>query len=152
MDVAATDLDRKEILNDLGELLDAHMQQTEQAIAYFQRSLEVDSHFLPALENLERIYSARGQNRELVDVLQRKVPALEDAGETAATKLRIAQLYETSLGDASRAAQVYREVFDVDSSNLQALRGLTRVYEVLEQWADLVTVLERQLEVVTTER
>jgi len=152
LDVATNDIDRKEVLNDLGELLDAQMSQTEQAITYFQRALEVDQHFLPALENLERIYAARGQNRELVDVLQRKVPALKDGAEIATTKLRIAQLYETSLGDAPRAAQVYREVVDAEPSNLQGLRGLTRVYEVLEQWPELVTVLEQQLEVVTTER
>jgi tetratricopeptide (TPR) repeat protein len=152
LDVATNDLDRKEVLNDLGELLDAQMQQTEQAITYFQRALEVDTHFLPAIENLERIYAARGQNRELVDVLQRKVPALRDTAEIVSTKLRIAQLYETSLGDAPRAAQVYREVVEADGTNLQGLRGLGRVAEVLEQWAELVTVLERQLEVVTTER
>ena len=152
LDVASSDLDRKEILTDLGELLDSHLQQTEQAVGYFQRALEVDQHFVPALENLERIYGAKGQNRELVDVLQRKVPALQDATEIAATKLRIGQLYETSLGDAPRAANVYREVIDVDSANLQGLRGLARVYGVLEQWADLVAVLEKQLEVVTTER
>jgi tetratricopeptide (TPR) repeat protein len=152
LDVATNDVDRKEILNDLGELLDAQMNQTEQAITYFQRALEVDSHFVQPLENLERIFAARGQNRELVDVLQRKVPALKDSQEIATTKLRIAQLYESSLGDAPRAAQVFREVVDVDGTNLQGLRGLTRVYEVLENWPDLVTVLERQLEVVTTER
>ncbi len=152
LDVASTDVDRKEVLNDLGELLDAQMQQTEQAISYFQRALEVDSHFVEPLENLERIFAARGQNRELVDVLQRKVPALKDAAEIASTKLRIGQLYESSLGDAPRAAQVYKEVADVDGTNVQALRGLTRVYQVLEQWAELVTVLERQLDVVATER
>jgi tetratricopeptide (TPR) repeat protein len=152
LDVATNDVDRKEVLNDLGELLDSQMNQTEQAITYFQRALEVDSQFLPALENLERIFVARGQNRDLVDVLQRKVPALKDATEIATTKLRIAQLYETSLGDAPRASQVYREVVDLEPANLQGLRGLTRVYEVLEQWPELVGVLERQLEVVTTER
>ena len=152
LDVATNDVDRKEVLNDLGELLDSQMQQTEQAITYFQRALEVDSHFLPPLENLERIFGNRGQNRELVDVLQRKVPALKDSAEIATTKLRIAQLYESSLGDAPRAAQVYREVVDSEGTNLQGLRGLTRVYEVLENWPDLVTVLEQQLEVVTTER
>jgi tetratricopeptide (TPR) repeat protein len=152
LDVATNDLDRKEILNDLGELLDAHMQQTEQAITYFQRSLEVDPQFVAALENLERIYASRGQNRELVDVLTRKVPALKDPEQTTATKLRIAQLYEISLDDAARAAQLYREVVDADPTHLHALRGLARVYEVLERWAELVTVLEKQLEVVTTER
>jgi tetratricopeptide (TPR) repeat protein len=128
------------------------MSQTDQAIVYFNRALEVDQAFIPALDNLERIYAARGQNRELVDVMQRKVPALRDVGEIVSTKLRIAQLYETSLADAPRAAQVYREVVEADGTNLQGLRGLGRVAEVLEQWAELVGVLERQLEVVTTER
>ncbi len=152
LEVATNDFDRKETLNDLGELLDGQMQQTDQAIAHFQRALEVDPHFLPALGNLERIYAARGQNRELVDVLQRKVPALHDPAETLAAKLRIAQLLETSLGEASRAAQVYREVVDAEPTNLPGLRGLTRVYQTLEQWSELVTVLDSQLDVVTTER
>jgi tetratricopeptide (TPR) repeat protein len=152
LDVATNDIDRKEILTDLGEVLDAHMQQTEQAVTYFQRALEVDGQFLPAIENLERIYGARGQNRELVDVLQRKVVALKDNEQTAATKLRIGQLYENNLGDPAKAAQVYREVVDLEPGHLHALRGLARVYQVLERWADLVGVLEKQLEVVTTER
>ncbi|MGH7270960.1 MAG: tetratricopeptide repeat protein, partial [Polyangiaceae bacterium] len=152
LEVATNDLDRKETLNDLGELLDSHMQQTDSAVTHFQRALDVDPQFLPALENLERIYGARGQNRELADVLQRKVVALKDAGEVSATNLRMAQLFETSLGDPSRAAEVYRDVVEADPANLQGLRGLARVYEALERWADLVTVLDSQLEIVTTER
>jgi tetratricopeptide (TPR) repeat protein len=152
LDVASNDLDRKEILTDLGEVLDIHMQQTEQAVTYFQRALEVDPQFLQALENLERIYASRAQNRDLADVLQRKVLALREPDEVAATKLRIAQLYETSLGDAARAAQVYREVVDIEPGHLHALRGMARVYQQLERWADLVSALEKQLEVVTTER
>ena len=152
LEVATNDLDRKEVLNDLGELLDSQMQQTDQAISYFQRALEVDGHYLPALENLERLYTARGQNRDLVDILQRKVPALRETGDVAATKLRIAQLYESSLGEPARAAQCYREVLEVEPTNLHGLRGLVRVYEALAQWPELIVVLERQLDVVTTER
>jgi tetratricopeptide (TPR) repeat protein len=152
LEVATNDFDRKETLNDLGELFDTQMHETDKAISHFQRALEVDPYFLPALTNLERIYTARGQNRELVDVMQRKVPALRDPAETIAAKLRIAQLFETSLGDAARAAQVYREVIEVEPANLQGLRGLARVYGVLEQWSELVTVLDSQLDVVTTER
>ncbi len=152
LDVAVSDLDRKEILSELGELLDTHMSQTDQAIVYFNRALEVDAAFIPALENLERIYAARGLNRELVDVMTRKVPALSDKHDIAQTKLKIAALFETSLGDPLRASQVYREVLDVDGANLQALRGLARVYELLNQWPDLVKVLESELDVVQTER
>ena len=152
LDVAVTDLDRKEILSELGELLDTHMSQTDQAIVYFNRALEVDAAFIPALENLERIYGARGLNRELVDVMTRKVPALTDKHDVTQTKLKIAALYESSLGDPLRASQVYREVTDVDAANIQALRGLARVYELLNQWPELVKVLESELDVVQTER
>jgi tetratricopeptide (TPR) repeat protein len=152
LDVAVADVDRKEILTELGELLDEHMNQQDQAITYFTRALEVDSHYLPAIENLERIYAARGRNHDLVEVLHRKVGALSDPAEIATTKLRIASLYETSLGDLARAGQVYREVLDVDAANMQALRGLARVTETLEQWPELVKVIESQLDIVTTER
>ncbi|WP_394842415.1 tetratricopeptide repeat protein [Pendulispora brunnea] len=152
LDVAINDVDRKEIMTELGELLDQQMAQTDQAITQFQRALEVDGLYIPALENLERIYGSRGQNRDLVDVLSRKVPALSDPTEIANTKLRMAGLYETSLNDPSRSAQVYREVLDIDAGNLQAMRGLVRVYETLKQWPELVRVLEAELDVVSTER
>lgn len=152
LDVAVEDIDRKEILTELGELLDVHMGQTDQAIVYFQRAIEVDGHFLPTLENLERIYGARGQNRDLVDILTRKAHALTTPEDVATTKLKIGSLYETSLGDPRRAADVYRDVVEAEPSNLQAIRGLARTYEALEQWPELVRVLESELDVVTTER
>lgn len=40
----------------------------------------------------------------------------------------------------------------IDGANLSALRGLERIYESLSDWPDLVEVLERQLDVVETER
>ncbi|MGH7327713.1 MAG: tetratricopeptide repeat protein, partial [Polyangiaceae bacterium] len=152
LEVAINDVDRKEIMTELGELLDSQMSQTEQAVTYFTRALEVDGLYIPAIENLERIYSSRSQNRELVDILAKKVQALSEAGEIANTKLRAAAIYETSLGDPTKAAQVYREVLDVDAANLEAMRGLVRVYEVLKQWSDLVRILEQELDIVTTER
>ena len=152
LDVAVGDLDRKEILTELGELLDGQMSQTDQAIGYFQRALEVDAQHVPALENLERIYTTRGQNRELVDVLTRKAAALTDPAEIVQTKLRIGSLYETALADPPRAGQVYREAIEVDAANLQAMRGLARVCETLQQWPELIRVLESELDVVITER
>jgi tetratricopeptide (TPR) repeat protein len=75
LDVATTDLDRKEILTDLGELLERQMNEVDQALTHYTRALEIDALHLPALEALERIYTARGMNRELCDVLARKVKA-----------------------------------------------------------------------------
>jgi tetratricopeptide (TPR) repeat protein len=152
LDVAVTDLDRKEIMTDIGELLDEQMKETDQALTYFNRALEVDRHFVPAIEHLERIYAERGQNKELAEVLEQKVPGLSDPQAIVATKLRYAALYESSLSDPNRASNVYREVLDIDGANLQAMRGLARTYEALQNWSELVRILEAQLDIVATER
>ena len=56
------------------------------------------------------------------------------------------------MNEPQRAAQTYREVTELEAQNLQALRGLARVYELLQQWPELVRILELELDVVTTER
>ena len=152
LDVATTDVDRKEILTDLGELLERQMNEVDQGLAHYTRALEIDPLHLPALEALERMYTARSMNRELCDVLGRKVKALKENDEIASHKLRIAALYENKLDDLEKAAQTYREVLDVDGASLAAMRGLERIYTQKSSWAELVNVLEQELDVVTSER
>ncbi len=149
---AVGDVDRKEILTEIGEIFHLKMQDAEQGIAHYRRALEVDPNFVPALEQLERIYTERGANAELVEVLNAKARGLTQVEQVAATKLRSAGLYETALGAPDRAGQVYREVLEVDAGNLLAMRGLERVYQQLQQWNELVQILEMQLDVVATER
>jgi tetratricopeptide (TPR) repeat protein len=152
LDVAVNNEDRKAILFELGELLHKHMGQMDQGIAYYRRSLEIDPHYLPPLGALEQVYEEGRNHAELVKILASKVAGLHDTEQVVQTKLRMANLYETSLGDFDRAGRVYREVLELDGSNIFALRGLERIYQSLQDWPDLVAVLERQLDVVETER
>lgn len=150
--VAVIDVDRKEILTEIGEVFERHMNDVDQALANYKRALDVDLLHLPALEALERIYADRDQPAELAEILVRKAKALTDPELIASTKLRTGGLYETALHQTERAGQVYREVLEIDAANLLAMRGLERVYTATAQWPDLVKVLEMQLDVVTTER
>jgi tetratricopeptide (TPR) repeat protein len=152
LDVAVTDIDRKEILTEMGEVLERRMGEVDQGLTFYKRALDVDLYHLAALEALERIYSDRNMFADLVEILTRKAKALTDPEQIAATKLRTGGLYETTLNQVERAGQVYREALEVESTNLLAMRGLERVYTHTAQWPDLVRVLEMQLDVVTTER
>ncbi len=87
------------------------------------------------------------ENRELVDVLARKVRALTEPEAIASHKLRMANLYENTLSEPEKAAQTYREVLEVDAASLPAMRGLERLYTASSSWPDLVGVLETQLDV-----
>ncbi|MBX3181172.1 MAG: tetratricopeptide repeat protein [Polyangiaceae bacterium] len=152
LDVAVANDDRKAIRCDLGELLERHMNEVDKGIAEYKRALEVDPHYMPALEALERIYDNRGNHQELVEILGRKVAGLTDPEDVAQHKLRMGGLYETALGDFDRAGKTYREVLELDGSSIFALRGLERIYDALQNWVELVEVFERQLDVVETER
>ncbi|HEY3235768.1 MAG TPA: tetratricopeptide repeat protein, partial [Polyangiaceae bacterium] len=152
LEVAVANEDRKAIQCDLGELLLKHMNQEEQGITFYKRSLEIDPYYLPALEALEAVYEERQSHAELAEVLSAKVRSLKNPEDIASNKLRLASLYETRLNDSERATRVYREVLEVDEANLQAMRGLERIYDAVKDWPDLVEVLERQLNVVETER
>lgn len=152
LNVAVTDTDRKEILTELGEVLERQMGEVEQGLGFYKRALDVDPLHLAALEALERIYTDRDLPNDLVDILTRKAKALSEPEQIASVKLRTGGLFETTLGQVDKAGQVYREVLEIDASNLLAMRGLERVYTTTQQWPDLVRVLEMQLDVVTTER
>src|SRR5258708_5890389 len=127
------------------------MSQVDQGLSYYKRSLEVDPLYLPALEALERLHTERNQKPELIQILTSKAKALTNTDQIVQTNLRMGDLYEKQLRDLDKAGQVYREVLQVDGSNLPAMRGLERVSESLQRWGDLVEVLERQLDVVGSE-
>jgi golgin subfamily B member 1 len=149
LDVAVSEQDRKEIQTELGEVLEKQMGQTDQGISYYKRALDVDPHFVPALEALERIYAERGQNDELVDILEAKERALTGAErdrEHEAPHRRA--LRDDARAGSERAGQVYREVLEVEPSNLQGdARSRARLRRA-QQWPELVGVLEMQLDVV----
>ena len=152
LDVAIQDVDRKEILTELGDVLFNQMKETDQALAYYLRALDVDLHFVPAIESLEKIYNERQQWGDLVKMLSQKVPGLTDPERIASTKLRAGELYEMRLNQLSESGRMYREVLEVDAANITAMRGLERVYGSLRQWPELVQVLEMQLDVMPSER
>ncbi|HXS15790.1 MAG TPA: tetratricopeptide repeat protein, partial [Polyangiaceae bacterium] len=152
LEVAVANDDRKAILADLGELLHRNMDQADQAIPYYKRALDVDALYLPALNALEQIYDQRGQVQELVKVLTKKADAIDRPDEAIRQKLRLGDLLENQLKDDEGATKAYREALQINDADLSALKGLERSLTRLEQWTELVQVLERQLEVTEIER
>jgi tetratricopeptide (TPR) repeat protein len=152
--VAVRETDRAAILTDMGEVLERHMGKPDQGMVYYQRAVDADPHYLPVLDDLERIYEAGRNLAELVDVLLRKAKAFaaSDAARAAEVKLRAGGIVETQLGQLERAIEIYREVLELDAGNVLAMRGLERAYHATERWPELLEVLEMHLDVALTER
>jgi tetratricopeptide (TPR) repeat protein len=145
-------IERADAFVGIGELQEEQFKLPDQAIKHYRDALEAVPEHLGAIRALERIYRVREQWAELVDVLRRKVDAVADPEEALVAKLELAEAYEDRVADKSKAIDQYKRVLGDDARNLQALKGLERLYAQQQLWQDLLDVLERQLEVVQNDR
>ncbi len=144
--------ERADVYFKMGELNETQFAAVDRAIEDYKRALENVSENLEALQALERIYRGREQWLELVDILQKKVVVYADTEQAVEVKLQLAEVYEDRVADKNKAIEQYKRVLEDDEINLDALKGLERLYAQTERWQDLLDVLEGQLRVVTSEK
>lgn len=144
--------ERAEVCVRLGALQEEQFHSPEQAIKLYREALEAVPSQLDALKALERMYRNRSEWADLIEILKRKVSAIEDPEQAVAAKLELAEAYEDRVSDKTQAIEQYRRVLESASDSLQALKGLERLYAQQERWQDLMGILERQLEIVSNDR
>lgn len=150
--VARNEADRRKLHVELGEVLEQHLGNVDAAVEHYRTALNLDSKDIDALSALERVYETREDWPSLVEVLERKIEALTEPAEIADVGLKIGEILEDRVGDADRAVAAYHKVLEVEPGNLQALRGLERLYARMERPQELFEVLEAELNVVSSER
>ncbi len=152
LNVASTNDERVEIQCDLGELLEKHMGEVDKGIAAYERARELAPNSLRAIEALEGSYETAGRHADLADILSAKVGVLTEDDAISVERLRLGKLYENELGNLEAAAENYESAIELGQANLAAFRGLERSCRGLERWKELAKVLERELDVVETQR
>jgi tetratricopeptide (TPR) repeat protein len=152
VDITANPSDKAGVYVQMGDLAQQHLGQADQARAHYQKALDTDPTHIGALEALERVYRESGEWNQLLEVLRRKADALQTPEDILRAKLQIAEAYEDRTGNVDEAIATYLQVLQTDSGNLKAMKGLERLYSQKEAWPDLLQILERQYDVVTTEK
>jgi tetratricopeptide (TPR) repeat protein len=152
VDASRTDEDRRRFQIELGEVLERHLGQPEQALEHYNAALALDARDRDALTALARVYESRSDWRGFVDVQRRRIESADDVAAAIALRLEVGRTLEERVGDLDGASGDFRAVLESDPGNLEALRGLERIYVRLDQPQALVQVLEAQLEVAPTER
>ena len=152
VDITSNPSDKAGVYVQMGDLAQQHLGQADQARAHYQKALDTDPTHIGALEALERVYRESGEWNQLLEVLRRKADALQTPEDILRAKLQIAEAYEDRTGNVDEAIATYLQVLQTDSGNLKAMKGLERLYSQKEAWPDLLQILERQYDVVTTEK
>ena len=139
---------RKELQRRIGLIQEDLLDDTAAAVATHREILDGDPEDREALDALERLYAARGEWRELVEVLRRRVDLSHDAAVRRDLLWRIADLTEHKLFDGRPESDVitaWAAILDEQPEDVPALDSLARLYEAAGRPADLLEVLERRL-------
>jgi tetratricopeptide (TPR) repeat protein len=119
---APTD-DRVALQSELGQVFFEHLRREDEALRFLDAASAGDAPDAEAARLYERIYEARGNWAQAVEGVLRQARATEGE-EAVGHYLRAAQRRIETLHDKDGAAEIYRQVLDVDAENGEALRFL----------------------------
>jgi golgin subfamily B member 1 len=132
-------------------ILDQKIVDAGRAIGAYRAVLELDAEHAGALAALDRIYTAHGMAQDLAEILQRRIRITNDGEELVALEVRLAQVYETQLGNHNEAIAAYNRALDNDPRNVTALERLEALYLVQYRWEELFDVYQKMVDVANTD-
>lgn len=156
---------RADLLNEVAIIAEEITGDSNKAIHYYERILELEPAHDQAIYALDKLYAAQERWQNLADLLARRIQ-IAGSADTTNLKLRLGTLLMTQLNDPKAALNHLEEVVLADSS-LREARDLVEktlthpdlrqraaiilegVYAEREETRDLVRVLEVRLEFVS---
>ena len=133
-----------ELIHKMGELCEDRLGDIDAAVAWYQRAVELDPTYRPAIRALVRRLRERGEWAELARALELEVGRLADATTRAITWYRIGQVHETWLADGDKAVKAYRQALASKAGYRPAEEALARLLEERGEWAALIDVLDQR--------
>ncbi len=150
-EMATTPSQGRNLRADAADLLIEHLGDPANARKLYEQILHEDPAHPRASDSLARLYEQAGDHLALVKLLESRAEALGGA-ERSAVLCRIAEIYESKLGDDAEAIRRLKSVIEADPEGLEAYRGLERLYAKAERYGDLLENLEAQLVIASTPR
>lgn len=135
-----------------GEVLADKLGRVDDAIASFNRALQLMPTYLPALKALGGIFARAERWSDLVGMHRAEAEVARRAEHRAHLLYTAAELLETRIADVDGAIGTYEEVLAVDPAHHPALRALKRIAVTRGDEGLLLATLERELAVLTDAR
>jgi tetratricopeptide (TPR) repeat protein len=142
--------ERRDVLVRIAELAEEGLEDQRAAFEAFGRALAED----PADERihgeLDRLGASLTVTEELVDLYAARLDEIYDMDLGRRLNLKLARMLEDVLEDDQRAEKHFRLALDAGGDELEPLEALDRVLERQQKWDDLLEVLERRVQAVTS--
>ncbi len=141
--------DQKQVVSLLhrnGEICEEKLGDKDRAIETYQKVLALAPSYLPALQNLGRLYFLKGRWDDLIDMYRQEIEVTLDEEQQINLLYKIGQLYEEKLIQEDKAVNVYREILRIQPGNTASLKALERLYTNRRDWSNLIEILRLEAE------
>ena len=132
----------------LGRLQEDLLSAAGQAMASYQRILDLEPDNIAALHALQRAAERAARYRELIAALELEASKTKDRARILPLYHRAGEVSEQELDDSDGALAYYKKVIALDDSYLPALSSLGRLYYARGRWDDLLGVYRLELKVM----
>jgi tetratricopeptide (TPR) repeat protein len=139
---------RRELLGRLGELSQSVLGDDAGAIDAWRTRVQENPGDARALAALDRLYEQTEHWRELVEILERRRDASEEASERRQLMTRAAQVLSDKLDNVPDAIDAWRAVIDEFGPDVDSLGALEKLLDAAERWDELAESYERHLDIV----
>ncbi|MCC6875276.1 MAG: tetratricopeptide repeat protein, partial [Sandaracinaceae bacterium] len=137
---------------ELGLLCEEKLANPERALAAYERALEAQPLYRPALDARERLLSAKGLMPELVEQLTNEASASQDAFLKTHAAFRAASILSERQGAVGPALEAFRPVFAARPDHVGALLAVEDIYARTRDDAGLSATYEKMADTVSDKR
>lgn len=139
------------LLGKLAVIARDRLYKPDDAQRYFRRIIALDPSSRDAMAALEDIYSSTKRWDDLCEVYRRRLEVTDDETARLDTLRGLAKIQEDHLSDLDGAAASYTSILELASDDERALAALANIHRNRGSWADLAAILERQLELTSSD-
>ena len=145
---ATTDVDKVRLSLEIARVAQNDPQAAERAIDAFKLVLRHDPDHTEALGSLKQLYRRSGKWNALVELLRSELEALKDGEREAKLRLlnELLVIYRDELKLEASVLSTYNAILQLDPGNHEAAEQLSKTYESMGRFNDLIPVLTREAE------
>lgn len=131
-----------------GELYAEELGDMSEAIAHWQKVVEIESTHEAANQALDVLLSAEERWEELAEHYRRQLAHTRDVGAKSEINRRLGMILGEKLGRTDDALSSWLEVIKTNPKNVDALRALLGLYNERAMWTEFVDAARRLIPLV----
>jgi golgin subfamily B member 1 len=130
----------------LGQIYEQRLGKHKEARGAYQRVLAFSPDDSRAFDAVERMLLATEAWPDLLELYRDAADAALDLGQRKGFMFKIAEIRETANNDVDGAIAAYRDIVDIDSSDMRAITALDRLYFGAGKFEELTQHLRMQID------